>query len=302
MEDAMEQAETKAQNPGHDPRQNRLFVNAYGLTDPGKVREANQDHFLIAALHRNLDVVQTSLDAVQCQPVGVSSQSWVLMVADGMGGHAGGEEASAMAVEHGLRYLRNTMPWFMRTGEEQPEVEEEALRSIVSRCNEDVLALAEDKAPRKSRMGTTLTLAYVLWPDLFVVHAGDSRCYLVRQEGLQQVTDDHTVAQQLVEHDVLEPEEAEESRYAHVLTQVVGGGQGENLEADVHHLRLQDGDTLLLCTDGLTDMLSDEKILELMEQGGLADERCRTLIEAANQAGGSDNITAVVASFEQRHV
>jgi protein phosphatase len=290
--------ETQARKTGHDPRHNRLFVNVYGQTDPGRVRETNQDQFLVAALHRNLDVVQTSLDAVQCQELGVSSQGWVLMVADGMGGHAGGEEASAMAVEHGLRYLGDTMPWFLRMGEEHPEMAEGTLRSIVARCNLDVLALAERMAPSKSKMGTTLTLAYVLWPELYLVHAGDSRCYLVRQKGLQQVTDDHTLAQELVEHDVLEPEKADESRYAHVLTKVVGGGQGENLEADVHQVQLQDGDTLLLCSDGLTDMLSDEKILELMEQDGAADERCRSLIDAANQAGGSDNITAVVASFE----
>jgi protein phosphatase len=280
----------------------RLSVNVYGQTDAGRVRSTNQDHFLIASLQRRLDVLQTSLEADDCVPPDVSSQGWILMVADGMGGQAGGEEASSLTIEQSLRYLSNTMPWFLRMGEDHPEKAEEALRTIVRRCNQDVLSFAADKSPRKSRMGTTLTLAYVLWPQLFVVNAGDSRCYLLRDHALRQVTRDHTIAQQLVEHDVLNAEQAEESIHAHVLTKVVGGGEEGDLEADVNRLELRHDDTVLLCTDGLTNLVPDEQILELLERERLANDRCGALIAAANEAGGSDNITAVVASFQQRSV
>ncbi len=177
----------------------QLYVNAYGQTDTGEVREQNQDHFLIAALHRQLDVLQSSLGAEVTAELCHQTQGWVFVVADGMGGHAGGAEASALTVETSLKYLRNLLPLFLRMDLERPDLAEEALRSVAYLCHEDVLDHAAAAPPNESQMGTTLTLAFVLWPELFVVHVGDSRCYLLRDGRMRQITRDHTMAQEMID-------------------------------------------------------------------------------------------------------
>jgi protein phosphatase len=282
------------------PAGGELVVNAFGQTDPGLVRSANQDHFLIASLLRQAEVMQTSLGEDQCTGLDCLFQGWALMVADGMGGHAGGEEASAMVVESSLHYLRSTVPWFLNLGPDHAEVAEETLRSMVRRCHDMVLAASLEEPVAKRKMGTTLTLAYVLWPRLFVVHAGDSRCYLIRGGRMRQVTRDHTMAQELVDHAGMDPEKAGETRHANMLTNVVGGGAQQEVEPDVSQLELQDRDTLLLCTDGLTKMVSDREIRRLIRTDTFAKARCQALIEAANKAGGKDNVTVVLASFSHQ--
>ena len=149
-------------------------------------------------------------------------------------------------------------------------------------------------------MGTTLTMAYVVWPRLYVVHAGDSRCYLFRGGRLEQITTDHTMAQQLVERGVLTPEEAQESRLSHVLWNCLGGNSHE-LQPEVHKAGLTLGDTLLLCTDGLTGPLRDQDLIETLQHDLPAQETCQRLVSAANSAGGPDNITVVVARFRDVH-
>ena len=274
-----------------------VFVNAYGQTTRGKVRRTNEDQFLIAALNRQLDVIQTSLDEKDCAALGAHSQGWMFLVADGMGGHAAGGEASTLAVESSIRYMRETMPWFDRFGPGEAEEAEDVLRSIVRACHQTVREAAENCTDQVG-MGTTLTLAYVRWPDLFVVHSGDSRCYLLRDGDLRQITRDHTLAQDLADQTDLDEEELENSRMANVLTQAVGAGKNSPPEPDVYRSTLVDRDSLLLCSDGLTHMVSDEQILEHLSGGGFANARCQDLVEAAIDAGGRDNITVLVASFE----
>jgi len=275
----------------------RVFVNAYGQTARGTIRTTNEDQFLIASLNRQLDVIQTSLDERDCAALGAHSQGWVFLVADGMGGHAAGEEASALAVETTMRFIRETMPWFVRLGPEEAEEAEDALRSIIRECHRAVREEAEERTDQRE-MGTTLTLAYVRWPELFVVHAGDSRCYLLREGELQQITRDHTLAQDLAERTDVDPEELESSRMANVLTRAVGGGRQTTPDPAVYRSTLMDRDTLLLCSDGLTNMVSDERILNLLSGEGFANARCQELVEAAMEGGGRDNITVLVASFE----
>jgi protein phosphatase len=145
-------------------------------------------------------------------------------------------------------------------------------------------------------MGTTLTMAYVLWPRLYVVHAGDSRCYLLREGAMEQVTTDQTIAQKLVEQGTLTPDQARASRWNHVLWSCIGGGSPD-LSVEVYKTNLRVGDSLLLCTDGLTTVVSDCRIHELLTQSPGAAEACRRLCDAANEAGGPDNSTVVVAHF-----
>jgi serine/threonine protein phosphatase PrpC len=270
-------------------------MDCSGLTDVGRKRPVNEDQFLIADLNKSMLIHQTSLSHEDHTRVFGGSQGKLLLVADGMGGHAEGKRASALAVQSLTHYVLNTLSWFFRLHPDHEEEFREELKAALEECQQHIEA-ATRAGDERPAMGTTLTMAYVLWPRLYVVHAGDSRCYLLRGERLEQVTTDHTMAQRLVESGALRPEEAQESRWSHLLWNCIGGGRHE-LTADVYRVTLHVGDSLLLCTDGLTQVASDEQILQLLRQKRLAEETCRELVEAANEAGGPDNVTVVVAHF-----
>jgi protein phosphatase len=267
--------------------------NVYGLTDIGKVRETNEDQFLIADLTKSMRVSQTSLslDKEDRRLFG-GSQGKLLLVADGMGGHEGGEQASRIAVEALTRYVLNVMRWLFRLEEDTDEDFQDDLKSAMEHCQEKVEAELEGQ--HREAPGTTLTLGYVIWPRLYVVHVGDSRCYLWRDSKLKQITKDHTMAQRLVDDGNLEEEET--TPWSHVLWNVIGGGS-EELAPEVYKAKLRRGDTLLLCTDGLTKHLSDEDLANLLGDGLSSRECTERLVARANDAEGSDNTTVVVARF-----
>jgi protein phosphatase len=270
-------------------------MDCHGMTDPGRVREVNEDQFLIADLNKSMLVHQSSLRLEDHTRLFGGTEGRLFVVADGMGGHAAGERASSLAVDTVTRYVLNTLPWFLRLqGGEENDLQEE-LKSALARCQDRIEAEASAHAERHG-MGTTLTMAYLVWPRLYVVHAGDSRCYLLRGERIEQVTHDHTMAQKLVEAGALRPEEAESSRWSHMLWNCLGGGS-HDLSVDLHKATLQVGDTLLLCSDGLSKCVPDKQIAQTLERGESAEAACRSLVAAANEAGGPDNITAIVAYF-----
>jgi protein phosphatase len=146
-------------------------------------------------------------------------------------------------------------------------------------------------------MGTTLTLAYTLNDVLFVAHVGDSRCYLSRAGVLHRLTRDHTLVEAMVRQGSLSAEEAAQHRWRHVITNVVGGDTAE-VKVEVHKVHLEDRDRMLLCSDGLTDMLSEEEIKQILYTEAEPEQACRRLVTRANEAGGRDNITAVVTHFQ----
>src|SRR5690349_13066619 len=193
-----------------------ITADLFGLTHPGQVRDSNEDQFLIAELSKSLLIVQTSLAQDDHTRLFGGPPGKLLLVADGMGGVRGGQRASRLVVETVVRYVLDTMHWFFRLqlGEESDLIEE--LRSGLVACQKAVEASAAAH-PEHDRMGTTLTVAYVLWPRAYLIHAGDSRAYLFRGGELQQVTRDHTVAQRMVDQGVLTPEAAENTRWAHTL-------------------------------------------------------------------------------------
>jgi PPM family protein phosphatase len=270
-------------------------MDAYGLSDVGKVRPANEDQFLIADLSPSMLIHQTSLGHEDHSRLFGGSQGKLLLVADGIGGHAAGKRASTIAVDTLAHYVLNTMPCFLRFREGHEDDLEEEFRAALARCQKQV-EVHVTANPECRGMGTTLTMACILWPRLYVVHAGDSRCYLSRGGKLEQVTTDQTMAQQLVEQGTLSPEEVKNSRWSHVLWNCIGGGSAQ-LSVEVYKGTLQMGDTLLLCTDGLTGVVGDERIGELLARSVGAEEACERLLEAANAAGGPDNITVVIARF-----
>ncbi len=273
----------------------RCKMDCCGMTDVGRVRQSNEDQFLIADLNRSMLVHQTSLSQEDHTRLFGGSQGALLLVADGMGGHAAGEQASTIAVQTLEHYMLNTMPWFFHLQQCQESDLQDELKAVMEACQRSIEAAASAR-PERHGMGTTLTMAYILWPRLYVVHVGDSRCYLFRPPKLGQLTTDQTMAQQLVERGVLAAADASQSRWSHVLWSCLGGGS-QDLSAQVYKAVLTAGDTLLLCSDGLTTHLRDEQLLPLLRQAGSASEICRHLVAAANEAGGTDNVTTVVARF-----
>lgn len=271
-----------------------VYVDVAALTHRGKVRQNNEDHFLVGRTERDLEVLLTSLDQDH-----ISRHSretgYGMIVADGMGGEEGGEVASRLAIKTLLELVIQTPDWLMRIDD---ELAEELIRRTTDRFRK-VNAAIRDEAqsnPSLARMGTTLTVAVSLASDLFVIHVGDSRSYLLRNGQLRQLTRDQTVVQSLLDAGILTHQQAATHKMRHVLTQALGQQAG-NLKIEVQRLKLEDGDCLLLCTDGLTEMVPDREISAVLTNSGKAEQHCQALLDKALDAGGKDNITVVVAHY-----
>jgi protein phosphatase len=218
----------------------------------------------------------------------------LLVVADGIGGHRGGDVASAMAVVGIENLLVNTIGWLCQLhGEGVLRELHQALRTT-----DRWVEQAAGRQPQFRGMGTTLTMAYVTDRTLFVAHAGDSRCYLWRQGALEALTRDHTLVAELVTAGTLTPEQAAHHQMRNVVLNSVGGGNSA-VKPDVHKHLLEPEDALLLCTDGLTGMVSDEQIAAVLARGASPEDTCRALVDEANARGGHDNITVVMGRFDE---
>jgi protein phosphatase len=208
-------------------------VRSFGLTDRGKIRPTNQDQFLVAALRKALEVRYTSLPSA---PVQFSDdQCHLFVVADGVGGHLGGEEASALAVASVEAFMLATFKWFEQVRSKEQELLLADFQAALSEANTRVLAESEAR-PELRGMGTTLTLAYCHNDMLFVAHVGDSRCYLFRRGILYRLTQDHTLVEEMVRRGHLSAEEAATHQWRHVITNVRrgfpwsdGGGQQDEV-------------------------------------------------------------------------
>lgn len=270
-------------------------IDCYGLTDIGRKRDTNEDQFLIGELCKSMRIYDTSLSLDDQSRIYGSTQGRLLVVADGMGGHAAGERASTLAIDSFADYLLNTLRWLFRLDERDEEDFVDDLKSALEYA-QSALSSEAEAIPERRGMGTTLTVAYIVWPRLYVVHAGDSRCYLFRGSTLWQITKDHTVAQEFVDEGSLQPKDVHGSRFGDMVWNVVGGPE-DRLHAEAHKAELAIGDSLLLCTDGLTRHVSDEEIENELDQNRSAADVCKRLIDAANEAGGKDNITVVAVRF-----
>src|SRR5688572_8226208 len=206
-----------------------LTVNAFGITDKGKVRPANEDQFLIAELSKAMRIWQTSLPKPKLQ-IG-EERAHVFLVADGMGGHQAGERASALAVAAIEQFTLNSFKWFFGSdGTEATKV----LAQFQSAFSQADARIAEEAAghPELNGMGTTVTMAFHLGVQLCVVHVGDSRAYLYRDRELHQLTQDHTLMADMVRRGALQPDQVAGHRLRHVITNVVGGSElGVKVEA-----------------------------------------------------------------------
>lgn len=270
------------------------WAQSCGITDRGRVRKTNEDQFLIAALTTALRIQQSSLPQSKTQYAPEPGN--LLIVADGMGGHAAGEQASALAVSTIEGFLLDTLRWVFTLDEPSPGGPLAELKAALESADASVCeaALAD---PRLTGMGTTVTMAFGMGPDVYIAHVGDSRCYLLRSGRLHQLTRDHTLVDQMVRAGTMTAEVAATHQWRHVITNCVGGPT-KGIQTEVHKLEIEPGDVLLLCTDGLTEMLSDDTLSSIL--GAVPDPRsaCEQLVQLANDAGGRDNITAVIARHD----
>ncbi|HEY8256408.1 MAG TPA: protein phosphatase 2C domain-containing protein [Gemmatimonadales bacterium] len=276
-----------AAGPDRKPREDE--IDAHGLTHPGKVRKDNQDHFLLGSLRKQLVVRLSSIPEAE----GILSQNErvasLAMVADGVGGAARGETASRVALSVATKYVARGVRCYYGAESDDDEFFE-ALKDGARQCHAELLRRGETD-PDYRGMATTLTLYLGMWPRGYLLQVGDSRCYLLRDGELTQITRDQTMAQEMVDLGVMKAEEAAETRLAHTLTSSIGGSQ---TDPKITKFDMSWGHVLLLCSDGLTREVSDERIRDVLRSMTSAKQACETLLQDALDAGGQDNITIVV--------
>ncbi len=270
-------------------------VKAFGITDRGLVRVSNEDQFVIAELSKAMRVWQTSLPEPSLH-IG-DDRAHLFLVADGMGGAKAGERASAVAVMAIEQFMLNSFRWFFGSNSGEAQRVLGQFQAAFKHADARVLEEAAEH-PELTGMGTTVTMAFQLGAQLCILHAGDSRAYLYRNNELQQLTQDHTVTAEMVRSGALRPDEVAGHRLRHVITNVIGGNElGVNVECLA--LELRDGDRMLLCSDGLTEMVTDEAIVATLVAESDPETAAKRLLKQANDGGGRDNITVVIGRFEQ---
>ena len=234
-----------------------------GLTDPGLLRNVNQDNYY------------------------TDPDGRFFIVADGMGGHAGGQEASQLATEAIQAYLEQH--WQSQT--ESTELLEQALYEANQAILED-----QKNHPERSDMGTTAVVVMFRNEQPWFTHVGDSRLYRLRSSKLEQITEDHTWVAKATKAGDITPEQARMHPWRHVLSQCLG--RRDLQQVDVQPMDVQPGDRLLLCTDGLTEELTDPLIASDLQPSLRNEEAATNLIEAAKEKGGRDNITVVIVEID----
>jgi serine/threonine protein phosphatase PrpC len=265
-------------------------IDIHGLTHPGRVRAVNEDSFLICSLHRRVAIHSTSLPDVSALEMSGERLAFLSMVADGVGGAAMGEEASRLAVQRVTEYVASSTTCYYSTDTTDDTVFAEALQRAALRTHERILGEAQAD-PERRGMATTLTLWLGVWPRSYLLQVGDSRCYRFHQGELRQISRDQTMAQELVDQGILQPADADKSRWSHVLSSAIGGRETAPVVTRLDHGW---GVVWLLCSDGLTKHVSDARIEERLAAMTPTKQVCEQLLEDALEDGGTDNITIVV--------
>jgi PPM family protein phosphatase len=273
-----------------------VSVDARGLTDVGKRRKANEDHFVIMTLRKAVEVRETSLPDPRVFDGLRGPEGWLFVVADGVGGQAGGELASKMAITALAEYLGRAAACFNRI---EPDKEHELLEQLEAAVHAAHQRITETYGGGGARSrhaapgpATTLTLALLVWPRAYIVHVGDSRAFYLRKGRLRQLTRDQTTGEYMVAAGAWTEEQARSAPVGGTLVSAVGA---DEMTPSVGLVDLQPGDSLLLCTDGLTRHVPDQRIAELLGRATDAGTGCRELVDEALAGGGQDNITVVLA-------
>jgi protein phosphatase len=272
---------------GHTTPQGEVLVHVFGRTDVGRTREHNEDTFAVA----DLTTMNASLQP-EVRTHRVGPRGSLFLVADGMGGAAAGEVASAMAAEVILSEVERR---WSSSSSDDPEIFAHALRAATEVANTKIHAYASSN-PENRGMGTTATIAGFLGDTLYVCQVGDSRAYLVRDGVASQITKDQSLMQKLVEAGELTAEEAEISERRNIILQALG--PEPVVRVDLTSQQVKRGDVLVLCSDGLSGQVRAREIVEVVNSEPDLVAVCKRLIDLANENGGPDNITVVAARFE----
>jgi protein phosphatase len=272
----------------------KVEVDLAAVSDRGLVRASNQDHYLVVRFGRSLEKLLTDLLPDQV-PAREEEVGYGLVVADGMGGHEGGEVASQLAITTLVSLALHTPDWVLGI---RPRDNERRMQRMAERWRlvQEALRQRGDREPALGRMGTTMSAVVSLGARLVVAHIGDTRVYLFRQGQLHQLTRDHTLVRTLIDIGLLTPEQAATDPRRHMLLRSLSAA-GDTHQGDFQQASLADGDQLLLCTDGLTGMVDTESISSVLNRATSANEACQALLAAALKNGGKDNVTIALARY-----
>ena len=281
-------------NVGPKPRDDELDL--FGLTHPGNVRKENQDHFLLGTVHQQVVIHGTSLPEPDKIPLRSQRRATIMLVADGVGGGIAGAEASRIAVGTISQYITSAVECYHARGRGAEKEFFEALKAAALQAHDAVRAESATRAETDPRaavrsMATTATLGLAVWPWLYVLQLGDSRCYYYWDGKLSQVTRDQTIAQDLVDQGAMPVEALNTSPLSHVLASAIGAQKAMPV---VSRLNIQNrGCIILLCSDGLTKHVTDDEIAQQCAGIRNCEQLCRVLLDMALERGGTDNITIV---------
>jgi protein phosphatase len=267
-------------------RQPRIRVSVFGKTDVGRTREHNEDTFLVADLTAKKASLQPE---VRDHDIGLRGSLFI--VADGMGGAAAGEIASAMAAQSIYQHMASH---WCDDKDASPKRFAYRLKEAVDGANAKIHQYAKQH-PELKGMGTTTTAVGVLGDTLYLSQVGDSRAYLVRNGEAIQLTKDQSLMQRLVDAGELTEEEAERSERKNIILQALG--PDANIRVDLTHQPIRRGDALVMCSDGLSNQVKKDEIATMVTEDPDLVGICNKFVEMANARGGPDNITVLVARF-----
>jgi protein phosphatase len=265
-------------------------IDAFGMTDIGKVRKDNEDHFVVARITKAVDVSSASLSADALAHKVGSTGATLLVIADGVGGGPEGDLASERSAAAVLAYVGSAAGCFHSLD----VAREHELLGDLEETVEQVHRQLQSEAggPGRQAPATTLTLVLLVWPRAYLVHVGDSRAYVRRRGRVQALTRDQTFGEYMVSAGAWTEEQAARSRTAETLASAVGGSE---LTPVVGLVDLEPGDSIMLCTDGLTKHATSERIEEVLGGDGDAESMVKALVGTALDAGGTDNVSVIVA-------
>jgi len=267
-----------------------LTVDCFGMTDRGKVRDANEDNFLIVEIRKSVEVRHSSIPPEELGKRFGTAAAHLLVVADGVGSGPEGERASGDTIRALLSYVSQTVGCFNAVTAEKEHELFERIEQTVRGVHESLVAGYAGSSVQGP--ATTLTMALLIWPRVYIVHVGDSRAYVRRAGRVQQLTRDQTFGEYMVSLGAWTEEQAANSRPGATQTSAVGGPQ---MEPVVGLIDLEPGDSVMLCTDGLTRYVPDDRIAAVLGDGGNAESMARMLTSEALAGGGGDNISIIIA-------
>jgi protein phosphatase len=277
------------------PLSSLVQVDIAALSHPGRVRKENEDHFIAGRFDRTMRTLATNLPEGQIPPE-VTETCFAYMVADGVGGAVAGELASRTAVQTLVDLVLDSPAWIMRFDGDCADLVLKRTAERFQKAREQLVAKAAED-PRLKGMATTVTFVCTAGHDLLTAHVGDSRAYVLRKGGsLERLTRDQTMAQSLADAGAIEQKDVEHHPSRHILTSALAS-RGVFAQVELKHFRIEDGDRLLVCSDGLTEMVPEETVAQVLGEDEPAAKTCQRLVDLALEAGGKDNVTAIVAGY-----